>query len=405
MKNAYSAVKKFFVEYSFNHSHKDIAMILNLANTVGDLIRTSFLVTLPDAQKFKIGEKYGDPEFEVVIKTQRGLSAVQTCKELNICDAYINGDIDLLGNIDMLKFLAVTKVFSKTHPWKRRFLRFVLFLFKPQIQINKASIAKHYEFDHEFYLLFLDKTRAYSHGIFEHDDETLDVANTRKLEFARSECHLTKGSKVLDLGAGWGCTVEYLGKKGIAVDAITISQKSKEFITKLIQDKKLTQCQVYKKDFLEYQPPTAEYYDALFSLGTLEHLPDYEQVLNRCDHLIKPGGYAYFDASATAIQNPARSDFIKRHIFPGNHECLNVFRFLEAVKTSAFDVISVHNDTHNYYLTLKVWAQNLDKNKNKILKKWDESLYRKFHIYLWGCSYMMLHNQLQAYRIVLRKRA
>lgn len=118
---------------------------------------------------------------------------------------------------------------------------------------------------------------------------------------------------------------------------------------------------------------------------------------------IKPGGYAYFDASAK-IAGARGSYFIERHIFSGNHELLDVFGFLEAVKTSDFELIFLHNDRHSYYLTLLHWAQNLDAHKDEIIKRWGTVLYRKFQLYFWGCCFGMLHNEIQAYRLVLRKR-
>lgn len=378
-------------------------MFLNTLTAFSDNIKTSFLIKLPNSKEIKIGENYGSPDFQVLINTEQGLQALKSGKELKICEAYIYGDIDLVGKIDMLKLLEITRLFSKTHPFLMWWSKLV-YLFRPQVFINKKSIAKHYEFDDDFYLYFLDKTRAYSHGIFHNDEESLDIANSRKLEFAMNSCQLSTGKKVLDIGAGWGCAVEYLGNKGVNVDAITISQHSANFVSNLIKTKNLSNCQVFKIDFLDYQPPLSDYYDAIFSLGTLEHLPNYQQVLAKCNSLLREGGYAYFDASAIASTQSINSLFIDKHIFPGNHQCLDIHRFLNAVKNSQFELISLHNDTHNYFLTLKAWAKNLDGHKEEIIQRWGEPHYRKFHLYFWGCCHSMANNELQAYRIILRKK-
>ena len=380
-----------------------MCMFLNSLTAFGDKIKTSFLIRLPNSQEIKIGERYGRPEFEVIIHNKTGLQALTSGKELKICEAYMYGHIDLVGNIDMLKLLEITRFFSKNY----RLLNWwstLVYMFRDQVFINKKSIAKHYELDDDFYLCFLDKTRAYSQGIFESEEESLDVANLRKLDFAKNSCHLTPGARVLDLGAGWGCAVEYLGDKGINVDAITISEHSFRFISNLIKSHKLSNSNVFKVDFFDYKPATQEGYDALFSLGTLEHLPDYPSVLSKCSALLKEGGYAYFDASAIASNQLINSQFIDKHIFPGNHQCLDIYRFLNAVKQSEFDLISLHNDTHNYFLTLKAWATNLDNHKEEITQRWGEALYRKFQLYFWGCCHGMANNDLQAYRVVLRKK-
>ncbi len=377
-------------------------MIFNFLQSFSDGVKTPLSIKLPDATEIKIGAQYGDATFQIHIKTKKGLHAVLSGNELSIAEAYIYGDIDLNGNVDMLKLLEIKNYFSGEHPFIMRLARIMAF-FSNQVAINKKSIAQHYEFDNDFYLMFLDKTRTYSHGIFLNDKETQEQAATRKLEFAMNSCHLKPGAKVLDLGAGWGNIVEYLGDRGFHVDAITLSDQSERFLSKLVEDKKFSHCRVFKKDFLEYEAPNNEKYDAIFSLGTLEHLPDYPRALKKCSELLKPGGYGYFDASAYAPKQRTNSDFIGRHIFPGNHALLDIFSFLNAVKKSPFELIFLQNDTHSYHLTLKSWAENLDAHKKEIIARWGETLYRKFQIYFWGCCFSMLHNELHAYRVVLQK--
>jgi cyclopropane-fatty-acyl-phospholipid synthase len=378
-------------------------MFLNSLTAFSEIIQTSFLIKLPDSKEIKIGESFGGPSFQVFIHNEKGMQALKSGKELKICEAYIYGDIDLAGEIDMLKLLEITKLFSKAHPFLIWWSKLTYF-FHSQVFINKKSIAEHYEYDDDFYLCFLDRTRAYSHGIFNNDEESLEIANLRKLEFAMNNCHLSPGSKVLDIGAGWGCAVEYLGNKGVNVDALTISQHSANFVSNLINTKNLSNCQVFLRDFIEYQPPLPNYYNAIFSLGTLEHLPNYPQVLAKCGSLLRDGGYAYFDASAITSKQSINSRFIDKHIFPGNHQCLDIYRFVDAVNSSQFELISINNDTHNYFLTLKSWAKNLDNHKEEIIQRWGEPLYKKFQLYFWGCCHGMANNELQAYRIVLRKK-
>jgi cyclopropane-fatty-acyl-phospholipid synthase len=377
-------------------------MIFKWLQILSDKLKISCSIKLPDSREIKFGEQYGSPLFQVDIKTKKGLRALLSGNELKIAEAYIYKDIDLNEKVDMLKLFAIKNFFSRSHPFIIQFTRIISF-FSNQVVINKKSISRHYEFDNDFYLLFLDKTRTYSHGIFIADNESHELAATRKLEFALNSCHLMPGAKVLDIGAGWGNIVEFLGTRGFHVDALTLSNQSERFVLQLIENKKLFDCRVFKKDFLEYELPSGETYDALFSLGTLEHLPNYKKVLQRCSKFLKKGGYAYFDASASVPEQHINSDFIERHIFPGNHTLLDIFRFLDTVKNSSFELVSLHNDRHSYYLTLKAWAQNVDAHKQEIITRWGETIYRKFQLYFWGCCYSMLNNELQAYRIVLRK--
>jgi cyclopropane-fatty-acyl-phospholipid synthase len=376
--------------------------ILKKFEEISTWVKASLLIKLPNSKWIKVGKQTGLPII-INIKTYKGLEAILSRRELAISEAYMYGDIELDKQVDMLKLIKVKTIFINTAPVIRWLIHTFSLLFNNQVSINEENISKHYEFDHDFYLMFLDKTRSYSHGIFTQDNEPQENASYRKLKFAMDCCHVRSGNKVLDVGAGWGDAVEYLGKKGICVDAITIANQSVRFVSDLIREKKLPNCHVVKKDFLEYEVSEDKQYDAIFSLGTLEHLPNYKLVLKKCAALLKQGGYTYFDASASSPNKSINSDFIERHIFPGNHVLLDIFRFLNAVKQSSFKLISLHNDTHNYYLTLKAWAERLDSHKDEIITRWGEVHYRKFQLYLWGCCYGMQSNELNAYRIVLQK--
>lgn len=223
-------------------------MIFKWLQTLSDKLKISYSIKLPSSKEIKFGEQYGNPLFHVEIKTKKGLRAILSGNELKIAEAYIYQDINLNNEVDMLKLFEIKNLFSRTHPFIIIFARIMAF-FSNQIAINKKSISQHYEFDNDFYLLFLDKTRTYSHGLFINDNEKPELAATRKMEFALTNCHLMPNARVLDIGGGWGNMVEFLGTRGFHVDSITLSNQSEKFILKLIEDKKLTNCRVFKKDF------------------------------------------------------------------------------------------------------------------------------------------------------------
>jgi cyclopropane-fatty-acyl-phospholipid synthase len=44
-------------------------------------------------------------------------------------------------------------------------------------------------------------------------------------------------------------------------------------------------------------------------------------------------------------------------------------------------VLAVYNDRHSYYLTGKVWAENLEAARDEVIRRWGEALYRRFRLY------------------------
>jgi cyclopropane-fatty-acyl-phospholipid synthase len=134
----------------------------------------------------------------------------------------------------------------------------------------------------------------------------------------------------------------------------------------------------------------------------MEHLPDYRAVVKQFQHLLRPGGKIYLDASSFR-EMYSKPTFISRYVFPGNHRYFCLHDFLSQVARTNLELKCVCNDRHSYYLTCREWAQNLDAARGEIIKRWGEKLYRIFRLYLWGSSYAFFNRSMDAYRVVLER--
>ena len=76
---------------------------------------------------------------------------------------------------------------------------------------SKENIAKHYDLGNEFFSLWLDKTLTYSSAIFEEPNQELFAAQNNKYQKLIDLLKPSSGSKILEIGCGWGGFAEYLG--------------------------------------------------------------------------------------------------------------------------------------------------------------------------------------------------
>ena len=360
----------------------------------GGQVQIPLEIRLWGGQTYRFGED--EPTVKISVKDRKGLEALRRLDEPSICEAYMDGSLDVVG--DMLGFVSLRRMLSDSHPlsclWRR-----IAPWFIGRIPTDRRAIAAHYDFANEFYLQFLDPTRCYSQAVFERDDETLETAQRRKLDFAIDACRLKPGDRVLDVGGGWGSFTEHAGRRGIQVTSLTISRQSEAFLADLIHRRQLP-CRVLNQDFLAYASP--EPYDAMVVLGVMEHLPDYPAVLRQFQRLLKPGGRVYLDASAFR-EKYAKPTFIARYIFPADHAYFCLHDFLTAAAKTSMDVLAVHNDRHSYFLTCKAWAENLEAARDDLIRRWGEALYRRFRLYLWGSAYAFLSHGMEAFRVVLER--
>jgi cyclopropane-fatty-acyl-phospholipid synthase len=339
----------------------------------------------------------GEPAFTITILDERGGAALSSLDQLQIAVAYLNGWLDLDG--DLVTGLAMRKFFPDFHPvaWLGRFAPALL---QGGKEHDRRSISAHYDRESEFFLTFLDKRhRCYTEGVFASDDEPLEDAMTRKMDLAIDALGIKPGDHVLEVGGGWGAFLEYAGKRGIKVTALTLSEESEHYLNGLI-DRENLPASVVRQHFLGYDS-AGERYDAIVNMGVTEHLPDYKASLHKYAELLKPGGRVYLDALAMRAKHRV-STFMSRYIYPGGSSPLVLHEYLQKVARSPFELISVVDDRHNYHLTCKMWAQRLDAAKDEVIRRWGDPLYRRFRLFLWGSAAGFATGQVQAYRWVLR---
>ena len=355
----------------------------------------SFDVILLDGSEHRIGSDA--PRFKLRILHPKAINAIASFDEGVIANAYINGWVDVLG--DMIEIYDLRNSLQDRHLLMSLW-RFLSPLLLGQVSVNKTAISAHYERDHSFYLAFLDEEfRCYTQGVFQSDDEPLTDAIRRKMDFILEQCRMQPGSEVLDVGVGWGSFAEYAARKGVRVTGVTIAEQSRKFMQQLSAKQELP-ITTELVDVLEYNPD--KQFDAIAILGVMEHLPNYSEVLACFDRLLKPGGYVFLDASAQ-LRKYKKSSFITRHIYPGNHSFFVLHDFLKSLASMPFELKGVWDDRHSYHLTFVHWAQRFDANRDFIIEKFGAADYRRFRLYLWGAAHCFLRNKLQCYRLVLRK--
>jgi cyclopropane-fatty-acyl-phospholipid synthase len=369
-------------------------ILRRIQENVANRVEVPFEIRLWGDRAYRFGK--GEPAVDILVRDRNGLAALGRLDELSICEAYMAGSLDVVG--DMLQFVGLRGALSDSHPLDYLWRRIAPWLIG-RSTANRQAIATHYEFDNEFYLKFLDATRCYSQAVFEQDHEALETAQLRKLNFAVEACALKPGDRVLDVGGGWGSFTEHAGRRGIEVTVLTISEHSERFLRDLIWRLQLP-AQVLNRDFLIYDSP--EPYDAIVILGVMEHLPDYPAVLRRLQRLLRPGGRVYLDASAFR-EKYVKPTFVSRYIFPGDHCYFCLHDFLAAAAKTPLDVLAVYNDRHSYFLTCRTWAENLEAARDEIVRRWGEALYRRFRLYLWGSAFAFRNRDMEAYRVVLEK--
>ncbi|NEP50894.1 MAG: methyltransferase domain-containing protein [Moorea sp. SIO3C2] len=354
----------------------------------------SFVLHWEDGSSTTMGEE--KPILDVYIKNPAGRKALMSLDELVIVEAYINGDIDLQG--DLIKAMSFQELLSDQHILLKIGRRLKPILLGRE-KCNPDWISKHYD-SNNIQLFAMDTDyNTYTPGIYEKDEDSLEVGAERKLDFAFQSLNLKPNDSVLDIGSGWGGFLRFAARRNIRVTGITLSKHQKQYVEDLIE-KNNFDAEVKYQDFFSFQP--SQKYDGIVMMGVIEDLSDYPRVMERLLNYLKPGGRVYLDFASEKESFVTRS-FITKYIWPGTFRMVYMPEFIDAVRESPFEIQGIYNDRRNYYLWAKGMYERWMEKKADLIEKSNEQIWRTFQILFAGTAGTMVQSSYHstAYRVVL----
>ncbi len=351
------------------------------------------------------------PTIGIAIKTRRALLTMLQGNELAMAESYIYGDIDLAleDPNDIIELLRIQDSLDRRATIKTRLWQIVIGLalrLQGTVSLNRRWLATHYAGAYDTVIQrFVDpQYKLYSHGIgYEPDSKTpLVQATESKLQWIYDRCELNEQKVVLDVGGGWGSFLSYAGKRGAKVHSIAVTDESVEALLDLKQREHLDSCEIEKINFWDVD--RQDYYDAIVCIGTIEHLPYYQRLVEKANFLLKPGGKLHVDGFAAKKSDYEGSQFMFKYIYPGDNTPLFLDEFLAAVETSSFVAETVIDDCYNYFRTMVAWCHRFEDSIDYYRSKGiGEDILRIFRLYLWGIASSFKYRKIYAYRAVLEK--
>ena len=183
---------------------------------------------------------------------------------------------------------------------------------------SKENIAKHYDLGNDFFSLWLDKTLTYSSAIFEEPNQELFAAQNNKYQKLIDLLKPSNGSKILEIGCGWGGFISEAHSKGYDVKGLTLSKEQQRYSEQLINNKKLN-AHIYLQDYRHEKGK----FDNIVSIEMFEavgkkYWDDYFIKIKEC---LKKEGRAVVQTITIGDEFYKKylktSDYIREYIFPG----------------------------------------------------------------------------------------
>jgi cyclopropane-fatty-acyl-phospholipid synthase len=226
---------------------------------------------------------------------------------------------------------------------------------------SRRNIRAHYDLGNEMFAQFLDARMMYSSAIYTHEGETLEDAQTRRLDRVCAKLQLGPDDHLLEIGTGWGGMAIHAARvSGCRVTTTTISPAQHALALERVREAGLEdRIHVLLKDYRELEGS----YDKLVSLEMIEAIgADYLPVyFEKCASLLKSDGLMLLQAITIEdhrYQQALRSvDFIKRYVFPGSFIPSVSAMVGASARASDLRLINLEDIGSSYALTLRAWRE------------------------------------------------
>jgi cyclopropane-fatty-acyl-phospholipid synthase len=256
------------------------------------------------------------------------------------------------------------------------------------VRQSRGNIARHYDLSNDMFATFLDETMTYSSALWADLDAPEDLAGAqrRKIDRLLDAARVGAGTRVLEIGTGWGELALRAAARGATVHSVTLSSEQLELARERVAE--AGHADRVTTELCDYRDVAGEY-DAVVSVEMieavgLEYLPSY---FAKIDEVLAPGGTAAIQAITMQHERMLATrntwTWIHKYIFPGGF--LPSVEAIEQVlhgHTGLRISEQLHLGRH-YARTLRAWDERFAAAHDRVAELGFDAVFeRLWHFYL-----------------------
>jgi cyclopropane-fatty-acyl-phospholipid synthase len=276
----------------------------------------------------------------------------------------------------------------------------------------RSNISHHYDLSNELFTLFLDDTLTYSSAVFRGFPASRDLlaaAQHRKIDRLLDLAAVGEGTRLLEIGTGWGELAIRAAARGARVTSLTLSAAQRDLAVRRVDEAGHTdRVRVELRDYREARGT----YDAVVSVEMIEAVgeefwPVYFRTL---DERLAPGGRIALQAITMPHDRLLASrhtfTWIQKYVFPGG-----LLPSVEAVERTVRDhtgLTVARRDAFgaHYAETLRLWRERFTEGAGEVAALgFDETFRRLWTFYLAYCEAGFRSGYLDVQQYLLTKEA
>ncbi len=373
-------------------------------------------LTFPDGQSWGSGGPDA-PEMKLV-RPQSFFARLGADTKIGFGEAYMAGDWTTGDDTDLAELLTpFAERITQLVPQSLQRARVLVDKKLPSATRNsvagsRKNIEAHYDLSNDMFATFLDPTMSYSAAWFDPStpDESLESAQLRKIDGILDAANVTEGTRVLEIGSGWGALAVRAAQRGAQVTTITISTEQAVLARERFAAAGPEIADRIDLQLVDYRNATGEY-DAIVSVEMIEAVGEeyWPTYFAKIDELLAPGGAVAIQAITMAHHRylTTRNSYgwIQKYIFPGG-----LIPSLEAIDenlakhTRGLKVTGSHSLGQDYARTLRMWRDRFNASWSGVQEHgFDETFRRMWEFYLAYCEAGFSTGYIDVYQLRMQR--
>jgi cyclopropane-fatty-acyl-phospholipid synthase len=266
---------------------------------------------------------------------------------------------------------------------------------------DRQAVRHHYDISNRFYRMVLGPTMVYSCAYFATPDDSLELAQERKLDLICSKLRLTQDERLLDIGCGWGSLLIHAAARyGVSGVGVTLSKPQAQLARQRVAEAGVQdRVEIRVQDYRQVGDGP---FDKIASVGMYEHVGRGE--LGRYVHgvagLLRPGGlFLNHGITRVAPHRPGPDPFIGRYVFPEG-ELHPVTDILIAMQGAGMEVRDVESLREHYPMTLRRWLANLAAHREEAIAEVGPQRERVWRLYMLGSALGFESSEISVYQVL-----
>jgi cyclopropane-fatty-acyl-phospholipid synthase len=357
-----------------------------------------FRVVFWDSGERAFGE--GPPAFLVRFRSEQACARVLSEPSLGLGEGYMDGKIEIEGDlVKCLELSQVRGIARREAAAGSKLRRLFMALWNPNtLNGSRRNISRHYDLGNDFYRLWLDPHLQYTCAFFTDPGQSLEAAQTAKMDLVCRKLRLRAGQTLLETGCGWGGFAIFAAKRyGARVTAYNISARQIAYARQWAATEGLADRVEFVHD--DYRNARGEF-DAFASIGMVEHVGrrHYEDLCEVITRTLKPEGAGllhFIGKNRPERLNP----WLTKYIFPGAYTPA-LQEMLPAMGRCDLVTCDVENLRLHYARTLERWLANFEQQVGAVAAMFDERFVRMWRFYLAAAVAAFKTGALQLYQVL-----